>query len=162
MTELLIEQLVKKKPTVKDKLIKVGLIALTAVSFIPAVLFPYVIWLTMILVILDYILIKKLDVEYEYIYFNGDLDIDKIMSKEMRKRMFSTTIKEMEILAPTGSDAAMRVQHIKAIDLSTCNPENKTYEMVTMFKGEKVRLIFEPNEQMLNAIRDMAPRKVIF
>lgn len=162
MTDFLIEQLVKKNPTAKDNLKKTGLVAVTALSVLLIFIFPYAIWLTMILVILDFILIRRMDVEYEYIYFNGDLDIDKIMNKESRKRVFSTNIKEMEVIAPSGSQEVLGCQHIKAIDLSTCNPESKTYEMVTSFKGERVRLIFEPDEKMLNAMRDMAPRKVHF
>ena len=45
-----------------------------------------------------YILVTHFDVEYEYIFTNGDLDIDKIIAKRKRKRMFSLSVKEFELL----------------------------------------------------------------
>ncbi len=35
-----------------------------------------------------YIDVPQSDVEYEYLFVNGDLDIDKIMNKARRKRCF--------------------------------------------------------------------------
>ena len=46
---------------------------------------------------------RNLNVEYEYVFVNGDLDIDKIMNKARRKRMFSVDADQMELLAPVGS-----------------------------------------------------------
>ena len=91
------------------------------------------------------------------------LDVAKIMSKQSRKELFSTNIKEeMEIIAPTGTPEVERYEVAKILDYSTKNPKNKTYTMVTSYKGQKVKMIFEPNEKMLNSMRDAAPRKVIF
>ena len=162
MTDFLIEQLVKKNATAKDNLKKTGLFLVTALSVLLVFIIPYAVWVTMILVIVDYILIRRMDVEYEYIYYNGDLDIDKIMNKESRKRVFSTKMDDVIVIAPSGTQEVLGYEILKAIDLSTCTPGNKTYELVTTFKGEKVRVIFEPNEKMLEAMKNDAPRKVHF
>jgi hypothetical protein len=162
MTELVIEQLVKRNENTTDKLKKTGLVLLTAFAGFASFLIKYVILLTIALIIADYIIFRRMDIEYEYVFFNGDLDIDKIMSRELRKRMFSTNMKEVEIIAPTGNQAVLCCQHIKELDYSVNNPEMTTYEMVTMYKGEKVRVKFNPNEKILKAMKDLAPRKVIF
>ena len=162
MTEYLIEQLVKKQMTAKDNFKKTGLFALVVLSglLIPFTQFAFLIMI--VLIVIAVILIRRMNVEYEYIYFNGDLDIDKIMNRETRKRAISTRVKEMDIIAPKGDQAVLGYQHLKVLDFTTCSQDGKVYEMVTLVKGEKTRVLFEPNEKILNAIRDIAPRKVVF
>lgn len=169
MREFMTEQLVAKKTTTKDIMIKAGLIFGTIIAFIlfmistnsvARIIFTV---LFIALIFVDMYMFKRLDVEYEYTYFDGTLDIAKIMKKQLRKEMFSTDIKEdMEIIAPTGSHEVEHHQVEKVLDYSTQNKENKTYTMVTKYKGQKVKMIFEPNEKMLNSMRDVVPRKVIF
>ena len=163
MRDFMTEQLVARKTTATDILIKAGLILATAISllcFFANTLFTV---LFVVLVFVDMYVFKRLDVEFEYTYFEGTLDIAKIMSKQSRKELFSTDIKEeMEIMAPTGTPEVERYEVAKVLDYSTKNPENKTYTMITLHKGQKVKMIFEPNEKMLNSMRDTTPRKVIF
>ncbi len=161
MGDYFIEQLVKRNATVGTILAKAALILVTVLSLFVMLLFPLGIWLTIILVVVDVFLFKRMDVEYEYSFYNGELDIDKVMAKESRKRQFSTTIKDMDLLAPTGAQELLGYQRLKAVDYSTRTAGSQTYEMVTFKGGEKVRMIFEPNEEMLNAMRDLAPRKVV-
>lgn len=156
MGDYFIEQLVKRNTTIGNTLAKVALILVTVLSLVVGI------WLTIILVIVDMFLFKRMDVEYEYSFYNGDLDIDKVIAKESRKKQFSTNIKDMDLLAPSGAQELLGYQRLKVIDYSTRTAGNRTYEMVTSKDGEKVRVVFEPNEEMLNAMRDLAPRKVIF
>lgn len=161
MTEYFIEQLVKRSVTIGTTVKKVGLIALTIIAFLISPLLsafgPLVI---VALIMLDIFLFKRMDIEYEYAFFNGDFDIDKVMGKESRKRLFSVNLKDVDVIAPSGSQEVLGYERLKAINYSTCTPGNKTYELVTLQGSEKVRVIFEPNEKMLNAMKDLAPRKV--
>ena len=160
MNEFLTEQLVRRCNTAATTMKKIGLILATVVSVLLGFVHPMLVWLTAIMVIADIFLFKRMNVEFEYVYFNGDLDIDKIMNMQSRKRVFSTNIKEMEVIAPTGSVELHPYQRTKTLDYSTQNPEDKTYEMVTLFKGETVKVIFNPNEKILNGMKNMTPRKV--
>ena len=94
-------------------------------------------------------------------YVNGDLDIDKIMAKQKRKRVFQTNVSELEVIAPTGSAELNAFQNIKAHNFSTMNPDHKTYTMVVVKNGQKEKIIFEPNQTILEGMRMLAPRKVI-
>ena len=160
MNEFLTEQLVKRSKTAATTMKKMGLILATVVSVLLAFVHPMLVWVSVIMVIVDIFLFKRMNIEFEYVYFNGDLDIDKIMDMQSRKRVFSTNIKEMEVIAPTGSVELHPYQRAKTLDYSTQNLEDKTYEMVTLFKGETVKVIFNPNEKILNGMKNMAPRKV--
>lgn len=160
MKDFLTEQLVKKRQTTKDVLLKALLIAVTII----VVLFSLGYWfgpiLLLAIIALDVFVFNRMKVEYEYTYFSGDLDIDKIFNMQSRKRMISTSVRDIEVIAPTGSIELQPYQRTKCLDYSTCDPQNKTYEMVITHKGEKVRVKFEPNEKILNGMKLLEPRKV--
>ena len=160
MNEFLTEQLVKRRQTTVTTMKKAGLIAVTVLSAFLALFHSLLIWVTIILAVVDAFLFKRMNLEFEYLYFNGDLDIDKIMNMQSRKRVFSSNIKEMEVIAWSGSVELQQYQRYKILDFSTQNPDDKVYEMVTQFKGEIVRVLFNPNEKILNEMKNMAPRKV--
>ena len=84
------------------------------------------------------------------------------MDMQSRKRVFSTSMKEVEVVAPSGSVELHPYQRTKTLDFSTQNPDDKVYEMVTLFKGETVKVLFNPNEKILNGMKNLAPRKVFF
>ncbi len=160
MNEFLTEQLVKRRQTAVTTMKKAGLIAVTVLSAFLTLFHPMLIWVTVILAVVASFLFKRMNLEFEYIYYNGDLDIDKIMNMQSRKRVFSSNIKEMEVIAWSGSVELQQYQRYKVLDFSTKNPDDKLYEMVTQFKGETVRVLFNPNEKILNEMKNMAPRKV--
>ena len=98
------ELLVKKKQTAKDLIIKfllIGLIAATAFLGLIGVIFAWI--ATLILGVAAYFILPNLDLEYEYVYVNGELDIDKIMAKSKRKRLKSFDLAKLEIMAPVNS-----------------------------------------------------------
>ncbi len=162
MSEYITEQLIKRKTTVKDTAIKFGLIALTALSLLLSGNIIFMV-LFVVLLIVDYYVLRRMDVEYEYTYFGGELDIAKVMNKQFRKEVFTTNVKEeMELIAPSDHGDLKYHQVEKTLDFSSKFPEHKTYTMVTLYKGQKVKVIIEPNEKLLNNLRDTAPRKVIF
>ena len=103
MDDFYTEQLIKKQADSKDTLKKVGLIALTVVSVLLVFVIPVGIILPVVMIVIDVLMFRNLNVEYEYVFVNGDLDIDKIMNKARRKRMFSVVADQMELLAPVGA-----------------------------------------------------------
>ena len=87
MSDLYSECLVKKEPTSKDAAVKYGLIALI-VLFVAAGLFllPILLIGAVALGVAAYFIIPGTDLEYEYLFVNGELDIDKIMAKSKRRK----------------------------------------------------------------------------
>lgn len=166
MSDLYTEIIVKRKKTAKDTILKALLIALTVLAVLAALfttlgLIAFVV--AVVLAIADYFLIPTFDLEFEYLYVNGELDIDKIMSKQKRKRVYSADIKKLEIMAPTKShalDSYNRRQDLKTYDFSSRDEQNSSYTMI--IKGEKglERVIFEPNDVILKDMKRIAPREV--
>ena len=166
MSDLYTEVLVKKQQTGKDKVIKGVLIFFTVLFAAAGIMMnPLILLLALVLGIVDYIFIPKLSVEFEYLYVNGELDIDRIYSQSRRKRAASYELSNMEILAPYQShqlDSYKKNQSIKRYNYSSGieGQGHKPYAFVISKDNTIKMVIFEAVEVLLKDIRNRAPRKV--
>ena len=162
------EKLVTRKKTLTDHLITIGAVIGSALLILLALSIPILIQLGLSLVLaavaayLGYRVITSRNIEYEYIVTNGDLDIDMIVSKRKRKRIFSANCKEFDIVSPVkSSHFDQSVQSIKnRIDASSSIDSPDAYFITLNYNGERTLVIFEPTEKMLNNFRLYIPRKV--
>lgn len=161
MGDFYAEKLVKKKSTGKDVLIKAVLIALTVLALLSVFVVVFGVLLVLLMIGLDILIIRSLDVEYEYQYFNGDIDIDKIMHKERRKNIFSANIKDMELLAPSGTPQLNSYGNASVYDFTSGYGNAPVYEMIIAENGVMKRVLFEPDDKMVEGIWMQAPRKVV-
>ncbi len=115
------------------------------------------------LIYLGYIIITSRNVEYEYIVTNGDLDIDRIVAKRKRKRIFSASSKEFDVIAPVNSSSFTQLdQTIKnRIDASSSINSPDAYYFTLNYNNNKTLVIFEPDDRMLNNFKFYIPRKVL-
>jgi len=166
MRDVFNEQLVKKRPNAADTAAKAGLILGVAVILFAAVsvVRDFGIYIGAAAGIGAYFLIKRLNKEYEYIFTNGELDIDVIYSRSSRKRLFSGDVRNFEIMAHV-SDAA------HARELSQVKETKKyhsgitgesTYAFIATYKGKRMKVIIEPDEKMLEAIETAIPKRKFF
>ena len=161
MNDYYIEQRVKQKMTGTTLLKIVCILFSSLVGMYIAIAFPILFMLAVPYVAFAIYFATRCNYEFEYLYFQGSLDIDRISAKSSRKRILSVDVKEMEILAPTGSAELQRYNNLKKIDCSS-NTDAKTYEMVATRKGQLVRIVFEPSQKLVDGIRMLAPRKVFY
>ncbi|MCD7868221.1 MAG: DUF6106 family protein [Clostridiales bacterium] len=164
MSDLYSELLVKKKQTTRDQITKYGLIVLTVLMFAGGLLLNILLFIPAIaLCIADYFLIPKTDLEYEYLFINGDIDIDMVISRSKRKKVKSLKISEADLVAPINShrlDYYNSNTKLKTYDYSSGDPEHKRYVMITRDDSGTCRVILEPDEDMAVAMRNCAPSKV--
>lgn len=162
MSDFYTEQLIKKRTDGKDIAMKILLIVVTVISFFIAFFLPFLILLPVVMIVVDVLLFRRLDVEYEYIYINGDLDIDKVMHKEKRKHMFSLNVNDLEMLAPEGAFQLQSYRTGKVYDYTSGDASSQNrYVLVFTKSGETGKLIFEPNKDLVEGFFMLAPRKVI-
>ncbi len=92
MSDSYVECLVKAKQPTWAKILKVLLIALTVLSCL--VMFVFIIFLPVALAagVGAYFLNMYTDLEYEYLYLDKELSVDKIMAKSKRKRVGLTAL----------------------------------------------------------------------
>lgn len=155
------EILISRKTPMRDTVLKGLLIAATALCFIVGLVMPLFLIGAIALGILCYFKVPKFDVEYEYLYVNGELDVDAIYSKQKRKRLGSYDMAELEVLAPSESHALDPYRgKLKIKDYTSLDPQKKSYLLIfNKDKGQEM-VKFELDDEVLQDIRRIAPRKV--
>ena len=112
-----------------------------------------------------YFVIPKTDVEYEYLFINGDFDIDMIMSKTKRKKVKSFKLSEADLAAPLDShrmDYYNGNQNMKVLDFSSGNPEHKRFGVITRLDGNLCKIILEPDEALAQAMKKFSTELKFF
>ena len=160
------EILVKRQSSAKDTILKALVIAVAVAPVVYGVVFAFLpaILIGIVLGFVGYyFLLPMLDIEYEYLYVGGDIDIDKIMSKRKRKKVASYNKDNLEILAPTGSDQlASYMKEGKVLDYTSGDPGVKTWTAVYGSEKEAAIVKMELTEEIAQDMRRYAPRKVFF
>lgn len=161
-----IEKIVARKKTSKDMMFNIGIILAGLILFFALQMVPFLssfFLLILVGVIYGaYQLIKSRNIEFEYVVTNGDLDIDKIIAQRKRKRIFSASCKEFDIVAKVKS--SHYGHHVETIKnrfeaVSSMDSDNVFFATLN-YKGEKTVVFFEPDERMLNNFKTFIPRKI--
>ena len=95
------------------------------------------------------------NVEYEYTYFDGDLRFAKIKNKAKRKKIADINMEDVVILAPKGDRGVYKYENdknLKCINLTSGRADAKVYELIVKNEEGFMRIEFEPDEEMLNAM----------
>jgi len=167
MSDTFIEKIVQRRKTGQDYLKIVGLLVASFVLLTVLMLFGgYISFLVPILLVgifygLWYLL-TGMNREYEYIVTNGDLDIDVIIARRRRKRVFTGKAKDFEIMAKVNSDDyrdAQRVKHV-VLDCSASLQAPDNWFFISEFKGQRTLVIFAPDERMLKSMKRFNPSRI--
>ena len=163
MNESYKELLVRKEKGMKDTLLRV-------VCIIPTVLLGLLTLLTgnmiiflivVALGVLDYFVFQWTDIEYEYLYLDKEITVDKIMAKTRRKRVLTIDVNKIEILAPEKSYQldSYRNRQVKATDFSAGHdlPDQKLYVM--FYEGSQ-KYLLNLTEDFAKTVKGIIPRKV--
>lgn len=161
MNDFYTEQLVKKQAGKKDFFVKAILILASVACVVIAPILPLGWVVAALMIAATIFLIRRMDIEYEYMFINGDLDIDVIYRKAKRKKVFAVNVSDLVILAPVGSIELKQYQKLKTIDYSSGTGKNRLYGMVVGRNGQQAQIIFEPNQTIVDGFFYQAPRKVI-
>ncbi len=161
MNETYVELLVKKKTPIYMAFLKI-LTMMLAVCFVlvGTVLWPALI-IGVVMGIAAYFIYLNADVEYEYLYLDKELTVDKIMAKSKRKRIATFDMTKMEILAPIHSHHldSYKNRKDKVMDFSSGEIKQPDVRFAFYYDGRS-KVIIEPDEELFKAIMMIAPRKV--
>lgn len=163
MNDTYVECLIKKKPNPLNVLIKAVIYAATATCAILALSGLLIMFVPTIgLGLLIYFWMPNLDLEYEYLYLDKEISIDKVMNKQKRKRVATLDLNKMELMAPENSHEldSYKNRNPKIKDYSSKEPEAKRYILVYNGNAGVELHCIEPNAEMLKCIKSVFPRKI--
>lgn len=105
---------------------------------------------------------KNFFLEYEYVFTNGEIDIDKIFEMKSRKRAITFSIKEIELLAIENSDAVKNFSNkpSKILSLFPENTKSKIYVAMVTGGAERVQIRFTPDEKFIECCFKYNPKAV--
>ena len=161
MSEAYVECLVKAKQPAWAKILKTLLIVLTVLSCL--VMFVFIIFLPVALIAGAgaYLLNLFTDLEYEYLYLDKEISVDKIMAKSKRKRVGTYSIDRMEVFAPVYSYHLdnFKNRNVKEKDYSIGEVLQPDGRYAMYYEGGE-KILFSPSEEMVKVLKNVAPRKV--
>ena len=167
MNDTFLEKIVTRRKTGQDYLKIFGaLVAATFILFAIILFGGYISFLVPLLLVgLGYglwYLVSSMNREFEYIVTNGEIDIDMIIAKRKRKRVFNGKARDFEIMDKVGSDEFRQAQKGKIVlkDYSSHIDSPDNWFFVTDYKSERVLVVFAPDERMLKNLKRFNPSKI--
>lgn len=161
MNETYVEWLVKKKTPAYMAFLKILTIMLAVCFIVVGFLFLPALLIGIIMAVAAYFVYLNSDLEYEYLYVDKELTVDKVMAKSRRKRVATFDLDKMEIVAPVKSWHLDNYKNRsdKEVDYSSGVENQPDRRFIFFYDGQK-KIIFEPNAEMIKAMQMAAPRKV--
>ncbi len=163
MSDTYVECLVKKKNNTAFMLLRILSVMLSVVFIFIGMVFMIIIALIIgvLIGVAAYFIYLNSDLEYEYLYLDKEITVDKVMAKTKRKRVAKYDIERLEIFAPIRSHHldAYKNRTVKAHDFSSGVEKQPDTRYVMYYDGNE-KLILEPSMEMVKAIKYVAPRKV--
>jgi hypothetical protein len=154
--------MVKRKPNLGMKVLYAALVALTVLF----VLGGMVAGLLFLIIgggfaVLTYFAYLNTEIEYEYLYIDRQLSVDKVLNRSRRKKVASYDLERMEILAPIASYQldSYKNRTAQVVDYSSGEKKEPDPRFSLYYDGQ-IQIVFEPSPEMVKAIAMIAPRKV--
>lgn len=155
------EKVVYRKRSTRDDMISLLAVLVTLaiciVSFYFLGSYSFIIWLGVIYGCFRIVTSTRYD--YEYIFVEDSLTIDKIINKSRRKSILAASLKDFEIFAYEDSDHIKEyIDNVQAtIDVSLRNED--TMFGVIYHKSQRTLLYFDSDERIVEFLKKYASYK---
>lgn len=162
MNDAYYEQLVSRKAKPIDYIIRFLVILIIVAILFFGIPFGMIAVFAAILLgaLAFYFVFPRLNVEYEYVLLNHDMDVDAIYSQSKRKRQLSFDIQQAEILAPANSPRLNSYKPEKTYDFSSGRADAKPYALMISLEQKMTRILLEPDEKMFQHMQDWMGMKL--
>jgi hypothetical protein len=106
-----------------------------------------------------YFIVQGTYVEYEYTFTNGELDIAKIIAKKKRAELLSVEVRSFTAFGKYDDE----LEETEDMTVVITSDNIASHEYYADFQHEEygnTRLVFVPNDKMLEYIRRFLPAKI--
>lgn len=165
MSDAYVECLVKAKASALGKFGRFVLIALCVICVLAIFALPGLMLFALAGAVITgvgaYFVNLYTDLEYEYLYLDKELTVDKVMAKVKRKRIATYTLDKVEILAPIKSYRLDNYKNrtAKVIDYSIGEELQPDRRYAMYYEGGQ-KIILSPSEDLIKIMKNASPRKV--
>ena len=163
MVDHYIEVLVKRnsdESTRKKKLIMRICMAVTfLVAFFTAI--PLFYLLTIILVLVYYFTIVRANVEFEYFYMDGELEIAKVINKSRRKKVITLKDEMIQLVTHADAEEIASFAGLKEIDCSSKDPQDRPFAIICNHQSVAKKVLIQVNAELLREFQLRMKNKVV-
>lgn len=157
------ELMVKKEMGVKEQAMRMSCLLLTVFAGMLTLLTGnmLIFVVAVALGVLTYFVFLWTDIEYEYLYLDKEIIVDKVMLKSRRKRTAVIDVNKIEIMAPEGSPQLeyYKNRQVSITDLSAGHdlPEQRLYDLY--YEGNR-KFIMNLDDEFVSILKMVVPRRV--
>ncbi len=164
MNDSYLEVMVKRKTNVLALIGRNTLVGLGALVFLVGFLSDIFLILAIVAGLLflgAFLFHRQIGVEFEYLYLEKTLSIDKISNQTTRKKLAEYSMEHLELLAPVSSHRLdSYASGVKTVDYSSRQKEGNPYALIFKQGSLTTKVLIDCTEELYDQIRMTAPRKV--
>lgn len=110
-----------------------------------------------------YFLLNRTRREYEYIATNGNLDVDEIIARSRRRRIFSAEPGDIEAYGSCKTDSYKDYArgHVRIIDCRSRIQDQDEYFVLALYDGKRTLLWMDASEKIDQNLRRFIPSKAV-
>lgn len=161
-----VECLVSSKASPIMVLLKFVTLIFAVLAFLVSLFFGSFVGMVLAIVlgVAYYFISLNASIEFEYQYCDREITVDKILNKSRRKNVGKYDVGKLEALAPSRSYHLDEYKNrtCKTVDYSSRIKNQQPDPTYTFYYDGKEKIIIEPTREFVEAVRNVAPRKVFF
>ena len=158
---------VTRKPKAASKLLKKVMIVFAVLFVLMGIAISQGFMLPGFLLVLLYFVYDVFSQkDYEYILEDNILTIDVILGKRYRRTEHILDMRELEVVAPNQHPSVAKyrknggTEKLKKYDYTSYDKNVPYYTMIVLEDREKIKLLLDLNEEMLQMLKKSYPDKV--
>lgn len=117
-----------------------------------------------VMIVITYFVSQNAKLEFDYVYTNGILEITKIRRRRKRKDLLECEMKDVIVIAKSKTKPVQPYigRNMKTFDCTSHLPEVNYYTMIVRQPktGVETKILFEPGDEMLEAMKRISPEKI--
>lgn len=159
MNNLYIEYATAKVHTGREKGIQAGLIAAMVLAVVISLYLGFF-FIGILAALVIGFFFRNRDYQYEYIFLQDEINIDKIIRKEKRKHVKTIPIALAEQMVPLNQAPALtHISFGKTYDFTTGDPHANVQILVLNAGGNKEKVLWEPDSELIDTVNRMLRRR---
>ena len=164
--DVYIEKSVHRKAPAVTKIYNVLMIMITIFMALNFVFVDYRVFgiPLIVMIIACYFVTQNTKIDFDYTYTNGILEITKIKRKTKRQELISCEMKDLVVVARSKTEPVQPYigRNMKTYDCLSHDPAVTYSPMIIRDPdmGNEIKVLFEPGEDLLEAMQRISPDKV--
>lgn len=142
----------------KRSVMRISIAVMFGIAFFSAIPIFYI--LTMLLMIVYYFAIVRANVEFEYFYMNGELEIAKVVNKTRRKNVLAVRDERIKLIVPVESVAQLEYGQLKTVNCAAKSTHQDNYAIIFSNRNVLEKVIITMDDNLLKELTLRMPSKV--